>query len=70
MRTENFNKELVTYAVTVLVGMTTGAITIWLLLMYKRKPKKSPFSMGLYSAVSPLLTWSVWLLLLFTIFGF
>lgn len=68
--TDYYQQELIQYSIAATGPILMGIASFWMKIMYRGKPRKCVFIMGLYSAVSPLLTWIVWLFLLFFIHGF
>jgi len=67
----NFEQSYFFPAVSILVPISTGFAGFWMRSMLtrltKKQREKNVYILGLYSAVSPLITWFMWLILLFWI---
>ncbi|MCJ7572198.1 MAG: hypothetical protein MUO82_10060 [Candidatus Thermoplasmatota archaeon] len=69
--TGNFEGSYIFAAMGVLATMTTGFAGFWMHSMLSRLTKKqrgeNVYILGLYSAVSPSITWIMWLVLLYLV---
>jgi len=67
----NFEQSYLFAAMGALIPMSTGFASFWMRSMLtrltKKQREKNVYILGLYSAGSPLITWIMWLILLFWI---